>query len=102
MRNTIANRAVSSVATQGQSVGSDAPNTAASRPSSDKLGQRARGAGQAAAGVPWNMLNIMNQMAAALPKLPNSGANVGPRRHGEVAVPSGSGPRMPSQTRAGR
>ncbi len=28
--------------------------------------------------VPWNMLSMMNQIAAALPKLPSNGAKVGP------------------------
>ena len=34
--------------------------------------------------VPWNMLSMMNQIAAALPKLPSSGAKVGPEHGGQI------------------
>jgi hypothetical protein len=44
-----------------------------------QLRQRARRAGQRLH-LPWNMFNMMNQIAAALPKLPRSGANVGRAR----------------------
>jgi hypothetical protein len=47
--------------------------------------------------VPWNIFNMMNQMAAALAKLPRSGAKVGPSTVAR-SLPSGSGPRTPSQT----
>ena len=48
--------------------------------------------------VPWNMLSMMNQIAAALPKLPSSGAKVGPSTVARSS-PSFSGPSTPSQTR---
>ena len=47
--------------------------------------------------VPWNMLNIMNQIAAVFAKLPATGANVGPRTCPR-SPDSGSAPSVQNQT----
>ena len=88
--------AVSSVATQGTSVRERSASMRGSRPSSASC-IRVRDAPASGCSVPWNMLNIMNQIAAALAVLPNSGAKVGPRSWpGRPAA--ASGPKTPSQT----
>ena len=70
--------AVSEVAAHGQSVAAMRhARKRGSSPSSLSC-DSVRAAPASGCSVPWNMLNIMNQMAAALPKLPSSGAKVGP------------------------
>ena len=76
-RNSVAITAVSSDATQGASVRDRRARIRGSSPSSDSC-DSVRAAPVSGVSVPWNMLKTMNQMAAALAALPNSGANVGP------------------------
>ena len=47
--------------------------------------------------MPWHIFSMMNQIAAALPKLPGSGAKVGPSTVAR-SRPRGSGPSTPSYT----
>ena len=88
--------AVNSVATQGVSHRERRPSSRGSRPSSDSC-DSARAAPASGCKVPENMLSTMNQMAADLAALPNSGAKVGPSTSAR-SWPSGAAPRRPSQT----
>ena len=88
--------AVRQVATQGASVRDLRSRIRGSRPSSASC-DIVRAAPASGCSVPWNMLNIMNQMAAALAKLPKTGANVGPSTSMRSS-PSCAGPSTPSQT----
>ncbi len=95
IRNRIAIAAVSSVATHGASVRERRASTRGSSPSSDSC-DSARAAPASGCSVPENMLSTMNQIAAALAALPNSGANVGPSTRAR-SLPSGADPSVPSQ-----
>jgi hypothetical protein len=97
MRKTMAVPAVSSVAAHGQSVRlSRRERKRGSSPSSASC-DMVREAPAKGCIVPWNMLSMMNQIAAALPKLPSNGAKVGPSTVARSS-PSLSGPSTPSQT----
>ena len=88
--------AVSSVAAHGQSVVERHARKRGNKPSSLNC-DSVRAAPANGCIVPWNMFSMMNQIAAALPKLPRSGANVGPSTSAR-SLPSCSGPRTPSHT----
>ena len=89
--------AVKRVAAHGQSVAlMRSDRKRGSSPSSASC-DIVRAAPASGCSVPWNMLSMMNQMAAALPKLPSSGAKVGPSTVAR-SRPSGSGPSTPSHT----
>ena len=93
----LAEPAVSEVAVHGQSVALMRHDRKRGRSPSSLSCDSVRAAPASGCSVPWNMLNMMNQMAAALPKLPKSGAKVGPSTVAR-SRPSGSGPSTPSQT----
>src|SRR3954447_25510593 len=86
---------VRQVDTQGTSVRDLFMSARGSSPSSASC-EIVRAAPASGCNVPWNMLSIMNQIAAALAKLPNTGANVGPSTSIK-SLPIGSGPSTPSQ-----
>ena len=88
--------AVIDVAIHGASLRSRQPKKRGSNPSSASC-DRVRAAPASGCSVPWNMLNIMNQIAAALAKEPNTGAKVGPSSSAR-SRPSACGPSTPSQT----
>ncbi len=88
--------AVATVATHGASLRSRQPKIRGSNPSSASC-DNVRAAPARGCSVPWNMLNIMNQIAAALAKEPSSGAKVGPSSSAR-SRPSAAGPSTPSQT----
>ena len=90
------NPAVSSVAIHGASVRDRQPRNSGTSPSSASC-ESVRAAPASGCKVPWNMLNIMNQMAADLARFPSTGANVGPSTSIR-SFPSASGPSTPSQT----
>jgi hypothetical protein len=96
IRKMIAMPAVSSVAAHGQSVLERQARKRGSRPSSLNC-DSVRAAPAKGCIVPWNMFMMMNQIAAALPKLPSSGANVGPSTSAK-SFPSCAGPSTPSHT----
>jgi hypothetical protein len=89
--------AVSAVAAHGQSVALRRKDRKRGRSPSSASCDSVRDAPAKGCSVPWNMLNTMNQIAAPLPKLPSTGAKVGPRTVARFS-PSASGPRTPSQT----
>ena len=96
-RKMIAEPAVSVVAAHGQSVAFMRRDKKRGRSPSSASCDSVRAAPARGCSVPWNMLNMTNQMAAALPKLPSSGAKVGPSTVARSS-PNDSGPRTPSQT----
>ena len=90
----MAEPAVSEVAAHGQSVAAMRHDRKRGSSPSSLSCDSVRAAPASGCSVPWNMLNMMNQMAAALPKLPKSGAKVGPSTMAR-SCPSGSGPSTP-------
>jgi hypothetical protein len=76
--------AVSAVAAHGQSVALRRKDRKRGRSPSSASCDSVRDAPAKGCSVPWNMLNTMNQIAAPLPKLPSTGAKVGPRTGSEV------------------
>ena len=88
--------AVQSVATHGASLRKRRAKTAGNKPSSASCA-RVRAAPASGCTVPWNILSIMNQMAAALAPAPNRGAKVGPSTSAK-SWPRVSAPKVPSHT----
>ena len=89
--------AVTTMATTGASVLMlRNPMVLGRRPSSDSC-ESVREAPERGWMVPENMLNVMNQIAAPLARLPKIGAKVGPRSDARLPW-SAVEPKTPSQT----